>query len=89
MFQITPEGKTLGNVKTMMDAKMKGMVMAAMAGLCLVLGIIAALGSTWLVPTGDDAEELEDMVVMQLTVPIHHLGRSTTEQVCAEADVKR
>ena len=45
----------------MMDAKMKGMVMAAMAGLCLVLGIIAALGSTWLVPTGDDAEELEDM----------------------------
>ena len=40
-----------------MDAKMKGMVMAAMAGLCLVLGIIAALGSTWLVPTGDDAEE--------------------------------
>ena len=51
----------MGNVKTMMDAKMKGMVMAAMAGLCLVLGIIAALGSTWLVPTGDDAEELEDM----------------------------
>ena len=44
-----------------MDAKMKGMVMAAMAGLCLVLGIIAALGSTWLVPIGDDAEELEDM----------------------------
>ena len=35
--------------------------MAAMAGLCLVLGIIAALGSTWLVPIGDDAEELEDM----------------------------
>ena len=45
----------------MMDAKMKGMVMAAMAGLCLVLGIIAALGSTWLVPTGDDAEEMDDM----------------------------
>tara|TARA_B100001079_G_C16402241_1_gene511938 strand:+ start:2266 stop:2913 length:648 start_codon:yes stop_codon:yes gene_type:complete len=44
----------------MMDAKMKGMVMAAMAGLCLVLGIIATLGSTWLVPTGDDAKDLED-----------------------------
>jgi len=44
-----------------MDAKMKGMVMAAMAGLCLVLGIIATLGGTWLVPVGDDAEELEDM----------------------------
>ena len=40
---------------------MQKLVMAAMAGLCLVLGIIAALGSTWLVPTGDDAEELEDM----------------------------
>ena len=35
--------------------------MAAMAGLCLVLGIIATLGGTWLVPVGDDAEELEDM----------------------------
>ena len=35
--------------------------MAAMAGLCLVLGIIATLGGTWLVPVGDDAEEMEDM----------------------------
>ena len=61
MLWITPEGKPSGNVKTMMDAKMKGMVMAAMAGLCLVLGIIATLGGTWLIPVGDDAEELEDM----------------------------
>ena len=35
--------------------------MAGMAGLCLILGIIATLGSTWLVPIGDDAEALEEM----------------------------
>ncbi len=40
---------------------MKGMIMAGMAGLCLILGIIATLGSTWLVPIGDDAEALEEM----------------------------
>tara|TARA_B100000459_G_scaffold147183_1_gene115623 strand:+ start:2360 stop:3013 length:654 start_codon:yes stop_codon:yes gene_type:complete len=44
-----------------MDGKMKGMIMAGMAGLCLILGIIATLGSTWLVPIGDDAEALEEM----------------------------
>ena len=40
-----------------MDAKMKGMVMAAMSALCLVLGIMGAMGSTWLVPE----EEMEGM----------------------------
>ena len=40
-----------------MDAKMKGMVMAAMSALCLVLGIMGAMGSTWLVPD----EEMEGM----------------------------
>jgi hypothetical protein len=37
-----------------MDAKMKGMIMAGMMALCLVLGIMATLGSTWLVPEGDE-----------------------------------
>ena len=36
---------------------MKGMVMAAMSALCLVLGIMGAMGSTWLVPD----EEMEGM----------------------------
>jgi len=40
-----------------MDAKMKGMVMAAMSALCLILGIMGAMGSTWLVPE----EEMEGM----------------------------
>jgi len=40
----------------MMDAKMKGMVMAAMSALCLVLGIMGAMGTTWLV----DSEPEED-----------------------------
>ena len=38
-----------------MDAKMKGMVMAAMSALCLVLGIMGAMGTTWLVES--DPEE--------------------------------
>lgn len=36
---------------------MKNMVMTGMAALCLILGIMAAMGSTWLVP--DDDEEME------------------------------
>ena len=39
-----------------MDGKMKGMIMAGMAALCLILGIMGALGNTWLVPD----EEMED-----------------------------
>ena len=42
-----------------MDAKMKGMVMAAMSALCLVLGIMGAMGNTWLVPDSD--EDMEGM----------------------------
>ena len=60
MFRITPEGKASGNVKTM-DANMKNMMMTALAALCLVLGIVGAMGGTWLVPTGDDAEAMEEM----------------------------
>ena len=44
-------------MKTMMDAKMKGMVMAAMSALCLVLGIMGAMGSTWLTPDYSDEEQ--------------------------------
>ena len=35
--------------------------MTALAALCLVLGIVGALGGTWLVPTGDDAKDMEEM----------------------------
>ena len=44
-----------------MDGKMKGMIMAGMAGLCLILGIMGAIGGTWLVPIDDDAKALEEM----------------------------
>ena len=40
---------------------MKNMMMTALAALCMILGIVGAMGGTWLVPTGDDAEELEEM----------------------------
>ena len=39
---------------------MKNMMMTALAALCLVLGIVGAMGGTWLVPAGDDAEEMKD-----------------------------
>jgi hypothetical protein len=41
----------------MMDAKMKGMVMAGMMALCLVLGLWATLGDAWLEA---DEDEMED-----------------------------
>ena len=48
-------------MKTMMDAKMKGMVMTGMTALCLILGIMGAMGNTWLVPDSD--EDMEGMDV--------------------------
>ena len=41
-------------MKTMMDAKMKGMVMTGMTALCLILGIMGAMGNTWLVPSEEE-----------------------------------
>ena len=40
---------------------MKNMMMTALAALCLTLGIVGAIGGTWLVPVGDDAEMMEEM----------------------------
>ena len=40
-----------------MDGKMKGMIMAGMMGLALILGIMGTLGSTWLVEDGGDAAD--------------------------------
>jgi len=42
-----------------MDGKMKGMIMAGMAGLCLILGIMGALGNTWLVPDEEMDEGMD------------------------------
>tara|TARA_X000000368_G_scaffold44905_1_gene32259 strand:- start:100 stop:690 length:591 start_codon:yes stop_codon:yes gene_type:complete len=42
-----------------MDGKMKGMIMAGMAGLCLILGIMGALGTTWLVDSEADEDAPE------------------------------
>ena len=44
-----------------MDGNTKNMALTGMAALCLILGILGALGNTWLVPTGDEAEEMEEM----------------------------
>ena len=53
----------------MMDAKMKGMVMAGMMSLCLVLGLWATLGDAWLESEKDeetkDMEEFFDMTITQ------------------------
>lgn len=38
---------------------MKGMIMAGMAGLCLILGIMGALGTTWLVDSEADEDAPE------------------------------
>ena len=62
MFQITPEGKTLGKCENNDGCKNERNGHGCYDGTVFdTLGIIAALGSTWLVPTGEDAEELEDM----------------------------
>ena len=50
----------MGNVKTMMDAKMKGMVMAGMMGLSLILAAMAIFSDQWLID--DEEEDVEDYV---------------------------
>ena len=44
---------------------MKNMAMTALAALSLILGIVGAMGGTWLVPTGEDAEMMEEMDMEQ------------------------
>ena len=64
MFRNTLEGESSGNVKTMMDAKMKGMVMAGMMGLSLILAGIAIFSNSWLTSEDEDATQntgLSDM----------------------------
>ena len=46
---------------------MKGMVMAGMMGLSLILGIMAVLGGAWLQAGGEDAELMEEMGQTQTT----------------------
>jgi len=72
-----------------MDAKMKGMVMAAMSALCLVLGIMGAMGSTWLVPE----EEMEGMdagtslTSMWSEMDTAEMGASSEEECDMMADM--
>ena len=44
-----------------MDGNTKNMALTGMAALCLILGLLGALGNSWLVPTGEDAEAMEKM----------------------------
>jgi len=57
---------------------MKGMIMAGMAGLCLILGIMGALGTTWLV----DSEADEDAPEGGYSLTAIHQDAETAE-MCA------
>ena len=74
----------------MMDAKMKGMVMAAMSALCLVLGIMGAMGSTWLAPDlSDEEQEMADELGMTSGAALNYawmeLDADVTESECEDA----
>tara|TARA_X000001036_G_scaffold394797_1_gene395345 strand:- start:341 stop:1036 length:696 start_codon:yes stop_codon:yes gene_type:complete len=58
----------------MMDAKMKGMVMAGMMALCLVLGLWATLGDAWL-----EAEEDDDMEDLTATSGLNNVVYTLSE----------
>ena len=66
MFRNTPEGKTSGNVKTMMDAKMKGMVMAGMMGLSLILAGMAIFSNSWLTNEDEGATQNTGLSNMEM-----------------------
>ena len=69
-----------------MDGKMKGMIMSGMMALCLVLGIMAALGGTWLVP--DEADDEMDMgtTLTGMWVEVDAGDDDTCEMMAEDAD---
>ena len=72
-----------------MDAKMKGMVMAAMSALCLVLGIMGAMGSTWLTPDlSDEEQEMADEMGMESGAALNYawmeMDADLTESECED-----
>ena len=69
---------------------MKGMVMAAMSALCLVLGIMGAMGSTWLTPDlSDEEQEMADEMGMTSGAALNYawmeLDADVTESECEDA----
>ena len=69
---------------------MKGMVMAAMSALCLVLGIMGAMGSTWLTPDlSDEEQEIADEMGMTSGAALNYawmeLDADVTESECEDA----
>ena len=65
-----------------MDAKMKGMVMAGMMGLSLVLGLMAVLGGSWLTSDEFMGEEVEDEV--EVTYGLNALHIEDPEAECED-----
>ena len=73
-----------------MDGNTKNMALTGMAALCLILGILGALGNTWLVPTGDDAEEMEEMDMdsgMSLTSSWSTMDAGSSDECDAAAEM--
>jgi hypothetical protein len=52
-----------------MDAKMKGMIMAGMMAVSLILGIIGVLGDAWLVSEDDEM----DMDGLEVTYGLNNM----------------
>ncbi len=66
---------------------MKNMVMAGMASLCLVLGIMAAMGGTWLVPEEEMDEGMDmGMGLTDYWVSMDMEDETTCEQMVDMAD---
>lgn len=66
-----------------MDAKMKGMVVAAMSALCLLLGIMGAMGTTWLV----ESEPEEDAPEAGYSLTAMHVDAEEAEMCTAMAGI--
>ena len=69
---------------------MKGMGMAALSALCLVLGIMGAMGSTWLTPDlSDEEQEVADEMGITSGAALNYawmeLDADATESECEDA----
>ena len=73
----------------MMDGKMKGMIMSGMMALCLILGLLAALGGSWLTSDEFMGNEIdEDEFEVSFGLNAQHISSIDGKAECDSDTVK-
>jgi len=69
-----------------MDGKMKGMIMAGMMGLSLILGLMAVMGGSWLTSDEFMGEKVDDE--MEVTYGLNAMNLVVSDDDCSKESVE-